>query len=91
MKKMSIQNLPSRELTPSEMRKPGRVLINRKQLRKIIPLCDRTIYNMEKRGEFPKRFTITARMVAWDLQEVEDWMEARKSAGGQATMPCSQN
>lgn len=81
--------MTGRELTFGEMRKPGRVLINRKQLRKIIPLCDRTIYNMEKHGEFPKRFTITTRMVAWDLQEVEDWMEARKSAGGQAAMPCS--
>lgn len=86
-----MQNTTSRELTDSEMRKPGRVLINRKQLLKIIPLCDRTIYNMEKRGEFPKRFTITMRMVAWDLREVEDWMEARKSAGGQAAMPCSRN
>ena len=84
-----MQHTTSRELTDSEMRKPGRVLINRKQLLKIIPLCDRTIYNMEKRGEFPKRFTITSRVVAWDLREVEDWIEARKSAGGQAAMPCS--
>lgn len=78
-----------RELTPSEMRKPGRVLINRKQLLKIIPLSERTILDMEKRGEFPRRFTITSRMVAWDLQEVEDWIEARQSAGGQAPVPCS--
>lgn len=81
--------MTGRELTFGEMKKPGRVLINRKQLRKIIPLCDRTIYNMEKRGEFPKRFTITSRMVAWDLQEVEDWIDARQSAGGQAPVPCS--
>lgn len=80
--------MTGRELTDSEMKKPGRVLINRKQLRKIIPLCDRTIFNMEKRGEFPKRFTITSRMVAWDLHEVEDWIEARQSAGGQSPVPC---
>jgi len=78
-----------RELTFVEMKKPGRVLINRKQLLKIIPLCERTILDMEKRGEFPWRFTITSRMVAWDLQEVEDWIEVRQSAGGRAPVPCS--
>lgn len=33
--------------------KPGRVLINRKQLLKIIPLCERTILDMERRGSLP--------------------------------------
>jgi len=35
---------------------------------------------MEKWGEFPQRFSITTRLVAWDLQEIEAWIEQRKSA-----------
>lgn len=65
----------------------GRILINRKQLLKIVPLSDRTIFDMEKRGEFPRRFTLTRRLVAWDLMEVEAWIEARKAAAQRPKAP----
>ncbi|SFU56348.1 transcriptional regulator, AlpA family [Nitrosomonas eutropha] len=65
----------------------SKVLINRKKLLEIIPLSTRTIYNLEKRGEFPRRITLTCRNVAWDLSEVEEWIEARKSSGIQADRP----
>lgn len=58
-------------------RSPNRTLINRKRLLAIIPLSDRTIYNMEKRGDFPRRIVLTSRNVAWDLGEVERWIDAR--------------
>jgi prophage regulatory protein len=74
------QTMNARELTYDEMKTPGRTLINRKRLLKIVPLSERTILNMEKRGEFPQRFSITTRLVAWDLQEIEAWIEQRKSA-----------
>lgn len=61
--------------------------INRKQLLAKVPLSDRTIYNMEKRGEFPKRITLTARSVAWDLGEVEAWMRKRRSAANKPMRP----
>ena len=64
-----------------------RTLINRKVLLKIIPLSARTIYNMEQRGEFPCRIALTSRNVAWDLAEVEQWIEERKSSGIQAARP----
>lgn len=64
-----------------------KVLINRKHLLKLIPLSERTILNMEKRGEFPRRFALTPRAVAWDLQEVEEWMERRKNAAQQCPVP----
>lgn len=35
---------------------------------------------MEKRGGFPKRFTITSRLVAWDLGEVDAWIAEQQSA-----------
>ncbi|WP_282276583.1 AlpA family phage regulatory protein [Stenotrophomonas sp. PS02297] len=65
----------------------GRVLINRKKLRAMLPLADRTIYNMELRGEFPRRIVLTSRNVAWDLAEVEAWVDSRKSSGLQAARP----
>ena len=65
----------------------GKTLINRKRLLAMIPLAERTIYNLEQRGEFPRRIALTSRNVAWDLAEVEAWIEARKSSGAQATRP----
>ena len=38
----------------------------------MIPLSDRSIFNMEKRGDFPRRIVLTSRNVAWDLAEVEN-------------------
>lgn len=65
----------------------NKTLINRKVLLEMIPLSSRTIYNLEKRGEFPRRIALTSRNVAWDLSEVEQWIEERKSSGIQATQP----
>ena len=69
------------------MKSVPKQLINRKHLRSIVPLSDRTIYDMEMRGEFPRRFAITPRMVAWDLQEVEDWMDQQKRAARLPSAP----
>jgi prophage regulatory protein len=57
---------------------PATRAIRRPELRKIVPLADTTIYEMERRGEFPRRFALTRRCVVWDLSEVEAWLEARK-------------
>lgn len=67
----------------------NKTLINRKVLLEMIPLSSRTIYNLEKRGEFPRRIALTSRNVAWDLSEVEQWIEERKSSGIQAARPGS--
>src|SRR5258708_37694229 len=37
--------------------------IRRRELRQIVPLADTTIYEMEQRGEFPRRFYLTSRCV----------------------------
>lgn len=57
-----------------------KILINRKKLHAMIPLAERTIYNMEQRGEFPRRIALTSRNVAWDLAEIEAWIELRKQS-----------
>ncbi len=54
--------------------------IRRPQLREMVPLADSTIYEMEQRGEFPRRFALSPRCVVWDLGEVEAWLASRRSA-----------
>jgi prophage regulatory protein len=58
--------------------------IRRSELRQIVPLADSTIYELERRGEFPQRFFLTARCVVWDLREVLTWIESRRQAGSNA-------
>jgi prophage regulatory protein len=53
--------------------------IRRHELRLVVPLSDTTIYEMEVRGEFPRRFYLTPRSVAWDLGEVEAWLRQRRA------------
>lgn len=54
--------------------------IRRPELRRIVPLADTTIYELEQRGEFPRRFNLTPRCVVWDLAEVEAWIDERRRA-----------
>ena len=54
--------------------------IRRQQLREMVPMADSTIYEMEQRGEFPRRFALSPRCIVWDLAEVEAWLTARRAA-----------
>lgn len=65
---------------------PFRRTIRRTELRQIVPLADTTIYDMERRGEFPRRFNLTSRCVVWDLTEVEAWLDARRQASDSAQL-----
>ena len=65
----------------------NKMLINRRTLLKMIPLSDRTIYNLEQRGEFPKRIVLTSRSVGWDLAEVENWIEEKRRSALKAARP----
>lgn len=58
--------------------------IRRPELRQIVPLADTTIYELEQRGEFPRRFYLTPRCVVWDLAEVEAWVADRRRASDAA-------
>lgn len=63
---------------PTQLRRT----IRRSELRQIVPLADSTIYELERRGDFPQRFFLTARCVVWDLAEVEAWLRSRRQTGG---------
>ncbi len=67
-------------MLPHIKSRPIRRTIRRAQLREIVPLANTTIYEMEQRGEFPKRFYLTPRCVVWYLAEVEAWIEERRLA-----------
>lgn len=62
-------------------------LINRKTLLTLIPLSDRAIYDLEKRGDFPARIALTTRNVAWEMSAVETWIQARKEASIEVRRP----
>jgi prophage regulatory protein len=53
--------------------------IRRKELKEMVPLADSTIFEMEQRGEFPRRFALGPRCVVWDLREVQAWIKARRA------------
>jgi prophage regulatory protein len=52
--------------------------VRRAELRKIVPLSNTTIYELEQREDFPRRFYLTPRCVVWDSDEVYTWLDARK-------------
>ena len=54
--------------------------IRRDQVRKLVPLADTTIYELEQRGDFPRRFYLTPRCPACDLGEVNAWLAERRRA-----------
>ena len=53
--------------------------IRRHELKQIVPLADSTIYEMEQRGDFPKRYALSPRCVVWNLAEVEQWLTERRA------------
>lgn len=65
---------------------PLRRTIRRPELHRMVPLADTTIYDMERRGEFPRRFNLTPRCVVWDAAEVEAWLESRREASSSAQL-----
>ncbi len=57
-----------------------RQTVRRKDLRRLVPLSDTTIYELEQKGQFPKRFYLTPRCAVWPLEEVLAWVDERRAA-----------
>lgn len=74
----SERSVPSK--TSGKSAAMERRMVRRPELRRIVPLSDTTIYELEQRGEFPRRFRLTPRCVVWDLAEIHAWLNARQSA-----------
>ena len=52
-------------------------LIDKKELRKIVPYCPQHIARLEKAGQFPIRVRLGQNRVAWLRTEVDAWIEER--------------
>lgn len=52
-------------------------LILRSERKRLVPLSDTTVWRMERRGEFPRRISISDKRVAWRRSEIEAWLEKR--------------
>lgn len=59
-------------------------LIDRHELRELVPYSLTHIRRLEHAGEFPQRVKIGANRVAWSLNEVLDWITAWKARRGHA-------
>jgi prophage regulatory protein len=69
--------VPYFTIPPASTLLPRRAL-RRAELRRIVPLSNTTIYELEQREDFPRRFYLTPRCVVWDSDEVYAWLDARK-------------
>lgn len=81
--KAEAGNDAANRASSSQTRPPKRT-IRHTELFRMIPLAKSTIYRMEQRGEFPRRFFLTPRCVVWDLSEVEAWIDSRRRASDAA-------
>ena len=66
-------------------------ILDEKQLRRIIPLSRSTIWRMEQRGKFPKRFSITPGRVGWYAPEIETWIVSRATQAKVESLPKNSN
>ncbi len=47
---------------------------------KLTGLSRSTIYTLEKNGDFPKRMYLSVRCVAWEAEEVDEWLKKRSQS-----------
>ncbi len=52
-------------------------LLTRKQLLEIVPFSYPTIWELMRRGAFPKALRIGAQKVAWREDEIREWIDSR--------------
>ena len=55
-------------------------VIDRHELKKLVPYSFTHIGRLERRGLFPKRVRLGPNRVGWLLSEIQAWIEGRKAA-----------
>lgn len=53
-------------------------VIRPKALCKLLSVSMPTLWRMEKRGDLPKRVSISERAVGWLKSDIEEWLESKK-------------
>lgn len=61
--------------------------IRRPEVLKKTGLSATTIYNLERRGEFPQHTMLTPRCAAWAEQDVDAWLDSRRAKPAKAQAP----
>ena len=56
-------------------------IVNKKELRLLVPYSPQHILRLEKNKEFPKRIEIGKRRVGWFLKDIKDWVAKRVALG----------
>ena len=49
--------------------------IRKPECRKAVGLSDTTIWRLEKKGKFPKRFRLHGNIAAWWLSDIVEWQQ----------------
>jgi prophage regulatory protein len=60
---------------------PPEELLLPNDLKRFVPLSRTTVWRLERRGEFPRRISISDKRVAWRRSEVEARLERRAAMG----------
>jgi len=66
------------ELSMGEL--PATGFIRQKQLASIIPFSRTTLWRKVKDGEFPAPVHLSARVTAWKVELIRDWIEKQSAA-----------
>jgi prophage regulatory protein len=59
--------------------KQVRQILRRKQVEQMTGLSRSTIYQWIKDGSFPASITLGRRSVGWDMAEIQDWIQQRRT------------
>jgi len=67
-------------LNDTNLENSEKVLLNRADLKALgIPQSNSSLIRAECTGRFPKRIRLSAACVAWDRDEIMEWISARKA------------
>jgi prophage regulatory protein len=53
-------------------------VVNRRELKRLVPFSSQHVLRLEKKGMFPKRIKVGERRVGWWLHEVMAWLEKKR-------------
>jgi prophage regulatory protein len=72
---LKTSSMPRRQANVTPV--TGRTFIRNKRVREMTGLPNSSLYDLIVRGEFPKPVPLSDRRVAWLLDEIDAWIEAR--------------
>ncbi len=56
-------------------------LLNYEDLKRLgIDASKTNLWRMERQGRFPRRIRLSYRKIAWDANEIQEWLQARADA-----------